>query len=296
MPRVLPVHEQLYPNKIMPRRLEEYVFDDGRPPTINRAYAKIVTGSQVYAEVISAQASLALSNIDPRYYVGTCFHEAGCENEWDTEIATASCPTGFQSVGAYQIGEEEARRFGFSLADMLNLTKATQCMVKLAEANRTQLRLYAKLAPGAPDPDYTDPHGVVWPGGTMRAYLAIAHNHGTGYARSTIARYGMNWAAYKTRNPTDRIVSNNYGEDCVTGGAQYPATPPGPKPGERTLLLKDPRMTGPDVVEMQRHLKITPDGVFGIMTDTAVRMFQRAKGLTVDGICGPKTWTALLAT
>ncbi|NMO19078.1 hypothetical protein HPC49_15605 [Pyxidicoccus fallax] len=35
------------------------------------------------------------------------------------------------------------------------------------------------------------------------------------------------------------------------------------------------------------------DGVFGVMTKTAVMNFQRARGLTVDGIVGPVTWAAL---
>jgi peptidoglycan hydrolase-like protein with peptidoglycan-binding domain len=32
------------------------------------------------------------------------------------------------------------------------------------------------------------------------------------------------------------------------------------------------------------------DGQFGPQTESGVRAFQRAKGLTVDGIIGPKTW------
>ncbi|TPE70686.1 peptidoglycan-binding protein [Halalkalibacterium halodurans] len=36
------------------------------------------------------------------------------------------------------------------------------------------------------------------------------------------------------------------------------------------------------------------DGIFGGKTESAVRAFQRAKGLTVDGIVGPQTWGALL--
>jgi peptidoglycan hydrolase-like protein with peptidoglycan-binding domain len=39
----------------------------------------------------------------------------------------------------------------------------------------------------------------------------------------------------------------------------------------------------------------TPDGVFGANTATAARSFQSSKGLTADGVVGPRTWTALLA-
>lgn len=36
------------------------------------------------------------------------------------------------------------------------------------------------------------------------------------------------------------------------------------------------------------------DGDFGAATETAVKTFQKAGGLTVDGIAGPRTWTKLL--
>lgn len=221
--RILPQHEQHYPEHLLPQRLEEYVFDDGRPPTRIRVQgAKLVTGSQVLSSVIKASSALGLlGSIDSRYFVATCFHEAGCTNEWDTEIASPSCPEGFVSVGAYQIGAEEAQRFAFTLEDMLDLDKASKCMVHLAEHNRLMLRNYAKLG-SAVDPDYTDEHGKVWPGGNMRAYLAIAHNKGLGYAKKTIERYGLDWSAYKRRNPTDNLVAHGYGEDCITGGTHWP--------------------------------------------------------------------------
>ena len=58
---------------------------------------------------------------------------------------------------------------------------------------------------------------------------------------------------------------------------------------------------GEAVKEMQQLLmaagyglpKYGADGSFGAESEDAVRKFQGANGLTVDGICGPKTWAAL---
>lgn len=57
---------------------------------------------------------------------------------------------------------------------------------------------------------------------------------------------------------------------------------------------------GADVVELQRRLNVymaaglKVDGQFGTKTEGAVKTFQRDKGLTADGVVGPKTWEALL--
>ena len=50
---------------------------------------------------------------------------------------------------------------------------------------------------------------------------------------------------------------------------------------------------GEDVKSLQRKLNLQPDGIFGVLTDEAVRDFQKSKGLAVDGIVGPATWAAL---
>lgn len=50
---------------------------------------------------------------------------------------------------------------------------------------------------------------------------------------------------------------------------------------------------GDDVKTLQRKLNLIPDGIFGPLTEEAVREFQKSHGLTADGIAGPKTWAAL---
>ena len=40
---------------------------------------------------------------------------------------------------------------------------------------------------------------------------------------------------------------------------------------------------------------LNADGIFGPRTEAAVKKFQKDKGLVVDGIVGPKTWSSLIA-
>lgn len=53
---------------------------------------------------------------------------------------------------------------------------------------------------------------------------------------------------------------------------------------------------GESVKELQRKLALAVDGIFGKVTDEAVRAFQTAHNLKCDGIVGAKTWAALGAS
>ncbi len=54
-----------------------------------------------------------------------------------------------------------------------------------------------------------------------------------------------------------------------------------------------PVRTLQDLLRARGHT-VEVDGIFGPMTDAAVRAFQKERGLAVDGIVGQHTWTALI--
>jgi peptidoglycan hydrolase-like protein with peptidoglycan-binding domain len=43
-----------------------------------------------------------------------------------------------------------------------------------------------------------------------------------------------------------------------------------------------------------RNHPVTVDGIFGPLTEAAVKEFQQSQGLTADGIVGPLTWPKLI--
>jgi peptidoglycan hydrolase-like protein with peptidoglycan-binding domain len=71
----------------------------------------------------------------------------------------------------------------------------------------------------------------------------------------------------------------------------------------RTLSFQSPPLEGDDVRAAQQRLLDLGytqvgevDGIFGTNTQQAVRAFQTAQGLDVDGVIGPATWNALFSS
>lgn len=58
------------------------------------------------------------------------------------------------------------------------------------------------------------------------------------------------------------------------------------------MLLKNGSQ-GSDVKLLQEFLNLDADGIFGKGTEAAVKAFQQANGLTVDGIVGASTWDTM---
>lgn len=50
---------------------------------------------------------------------------------------------------------------------------------------------------------------------------------------------------------------------------------------------------GKEVAQLQQALKLYADGIFGPLTEEAVKEFQRKYGLVADGIVGPNTWALI---
>ncbi|HEY0607569.1 MAG TPA: peptidoglycan-binding domain-containing protein, partial [Herpetosiphonaceae bacterium] len=76
------------------------------------------------------------------------------------------------------------------------------------------------------------------------------------------------------------------------------ATPAAALASWPTVRLND---NGPNVKTVQHLLRqrsstITADGAFGPATESAVKSFQSANGLTPDGVVGSNTWSKLVVT
>ena len=129
------------------------------------------------------------------------------------------------------------------------------------------------------------PGVCVWLNGHIGVYI------GGGYV---IEARGVDYGVVKTK-----LAARPWTHWLCYPGVDYGRETSQPAQVNRPMLRRGSK--GAAVKEMQSKLiasgfsllRYGVDGDFGSETDAAVRAFQKTRGLTVDGICGPKTWSAL---
>jgi hypothetical protein len=118
--------------------------------------------------------------------------------------------------------------------------------------------------------------------------VSIAHDLDSGDYTMTLT---TNWMGDE-----DNWVINVEDDAIGVGSDPQPASPP--YEGPPLMASPTPRYNEV-VVQIQNRLKrlgylpIDVDGLFGTETEDRVEAFQAALALTIDGIVGPQTWTAL---
>lgn len=138
------------------------------------------------------------------------------------------------------------------------------------------------------------------------ALVSLCFNIGTGaFAKSTVVKrinagdmIGASDAILMWNKPPEIMGRRKQEYGQFREGLFDDVKPPAPTDPEYPILaFGSDRKT--DVIELQRQLKAAGlyagkiDGDFGPATEAAVRELQRRRGLTQDGIAGPKTRTAL---
>ena len=94
-------------------------------------------------------------------------------------------------------------------------------------------------------------------------------------------------------NQSNAVNVSSYDPDTVVAYVWPKGVPiPPPDPADRRNLEEGDR--GTDVAAVQQTLGVHPeDGDFGSITDSAVKGYQAACSITVDGEVGPMTWEKL---
>ena len=91
------------------------------------------------------------------------------------------------------------------------------------------------------------------------------------------------------------VVSWQSGHGCTPDGIIGPATWTAISKAVPTCSTSKNRISGYTMaIQLLLGGNLTPDAIYGPRTKAAVATYQDAKGLSVDGITGPKTWGSLI--
>ena len=121
--------------------------------------------------------------------------------------------------------------------------------------------------------------------------VVVMEREGGGHITFYESTEGSN---YKCRggNQSDAVNVQSYPKSNVIA-LMWPKSVPLPPtpPADRPMLEEGDE--GPEVAALQTTLGIPADGDFGPVTEGAVKGFQAACDLDVDGVVGPDTWEVL---
>lgn len=104
--------------------------------------------------------------------------------------------------------------------------------------------------------------------------LVVPHKHWTG--KNCPAKILPHWEEFVKQIADHKISSPSY-------------------PYCRLIKLTRPMMRGNDIKMIQEKLGVQTDGIYGPITQQAVKNFQKKHSLKVDGIVGPRTWEKLFS-
>lgn len=123
-------------------------------------------------------------------------------------------------------------------------------------------------------------------------YLYNLHTQIAKEATALIAGSGSISSPSSSSGSTNQNGSSTGGTNTVTLTFDYLAQSGYTSSGEQVKTLQ--RLLNSLSCRGLNGGSLAVDGLFGANTDHAVKVFQKAKGLTVDGIVGKDTWKALL--
>ncbi|WP_017976739.1 peptidoglycan recognition protein family protein [Actinopolyspora halophila] len=203
---------------------------------------------------------------------------AGIENEGTYD---GVAPRDAQYTRLVELCARLCRRYGIEPHEIYGHRdfNATDCPGDRLYALLGQLRADVAAEVGG------DPTGVSWPllrpgeeGERVRVLQYLLNEHGASLTADGVYGPATESAVGDFQRATGAIV------DGLAGNQTWNQAVRERGDGDR----------GPAVRAVQHRLGTTVDGVFGPNTETAVRSFQSANGISSDGVVRVRTWQALV--